>query len=522
MILRELFEAKAKSVGIIFGRFNPPHMGHMKAWEMASENSTWYVGTNKSTQGPKDPLPFDIKIKAMEAVYPEIKGHIVAEQSWLTLASKVYEKHGNIVLNVYTDEDWVTKAMIQYNGKEGAHGYYEFGTIQQQATPRLSSATALRNAVAADDRDLFGQAAGVDPNTLVAGHPFFDVVKHYLMPHAEKAAAKAVKKKVKEPVAELSSELLGRYKKAAGADAKKSDADGDYARGNKRFSGIVKATKKQFANDEKGVAEGSVDKKPYPKTWHDVDPKIGKLVDKMSPEEKVKKGYSNPSILKKNKEQGVAEVSLGDYRKKATMQKAQSQMGAMFNNDPEKQKQYQDTFNKRDRGLNRLKARDEVARKANADKQMSNNIAKLPELRAEYERMKAEYKALGGSNWQYADRDQNLTDRERKARAMEDPMNNLWRTIQSAEKTQRSADDIAETATPGATSAGMMGTVDYPHISPGSSRGKKSYIGSPGKSGTKAPPQPKVNQPKTKHGTAVNALDMKSNIFGGGKAIKRK
>jgi hypothetical protein len=259
MILRELFEAKAraKSVGIIFGRFNPPHMGHMKAWEMASENSAWYVGTNKSTQGPKDPLPFDIKVKAMEAVYPEIKGHIVAEQSWLTLASKVYEKHGNIVLNVYTDEDWVTKALVQYNGKEGAHGYYEFGTIQQQATPRLSSATSLRNAVAADDRDLFGQAAGVDPNTLVAGHPFFDVVKHYLMPHAEKAAAKPVKKKVKEPVAELSSELLGRYKKAAGADAKKADAESDYARGDKRFSGIVKATKKQFDNDAKGVAEVS-------------------------------------------------------------------------------------------------------------------------------------------------------------------------------------------------------------------------------------------------------------------------
>ena len=65
---------------------------------------------------------------------------------------------------------------------------------------------------------------------------------------------------------------------------------------------------------EQGVAEGSVDKKPYPKTWHDVDPKIAKLVDKMSPEEKVKKGYSNPSILKKKKEQGVAEgqVSIVD------------------------------------------------------------------------------------------------------------------------------------------------------------------------------------------------------------------
>ena len=201
MILRELFESKSKSVGIIFGRFNPPHMGHRAAWEMSAQNPHWYVGTNKSTQGPKDPLPFDIKVKAMEAVYPEIKGHIVAEQSWLTLASKVYEKHGNIVLNVYTDEAWVTKALVQYNGKEGAHGYYEFGTIQQQETPRLSSATALRAAVAADDRDAFGQAAGVDPNTLVAGHPFCDVVKHYLMPHAEKAAAKIVKKKVKEPEA---------------------------------------------------------------------------------------------------------------------------------------------------------------------------------------------------------------------------------------------------------------------------------------------------------------------------------
>lgn len=84
-------------------------------------------------------------------------------------------------------------------------------------------------------------------------------------------------------------------------------------------------------------------------------------------------------------------------------------------------------------------------------------------------------------------------------------------------------DDIAETATPGATSAGNVATLGMnPKLSPGPARGKKSYTGTPGKSGTKAPPQPKVNQPKTKHGTAVNALDMKSNIFGGGKAIKRK
>ena len=56
---------------------------------------------------------------------------------------------------------------------------------------------------------------------------------------------------------ELSPDTLSSYKKAAGADATAADAAGDYARGNKRFKGIVRATKKQFANDTKGVAEGA-------------------------------------------------------------------------------------------------------------------------------------------------------------------------------------------------------------------------------------------------------------------------
>ncbi len=42
-------------------------------------------------------------------------------------------------------------------------------------------------------------------------------------------------------------------------------------------------------------------------------------------------------------------------------------------------------------------------------------------------------------------------------------------------------DILAETATAGATSAGNIATVANPHISPGKARGKKSYIGSPGK-----------------------------------------
>jgi len=81
--------------------------------------------------------------------------------------------------------------------------------------------------------------------------------------------------------------------------------------------------------------------------------------------------------------------------------------------------------------------------------------------------------------------------------------------------------EIFESATAGATSAGNIGTVVSPHLAIGKDRGKKSYTGSPGKSGTKAPAVPKTIQKKQANGTAVNALDMKGNIFGGGSAIKR-
>jgi len=75
---------------------------------------------------------------------------------------------------------------------------------------------------------------------------------------------------------------------------------------------------------------------------------------------------------------------------------------------------------------------------------------------------------------------------------------------------------MEESATAGATSSANIATVANPHLSPGQARGKKSYTGSPwgGKSGTKAPPQPSVKQPKKSDGTAKNALDMKNNIFG--------
>ena len=299
MLLRELFEGKQSTVGIIFGRFNPPHQGHRAAWEMASENNRWLVGTNQSTEGIKDPLPFKVKVEAMKKIFPPIKGNIVAETSWLTLASKVYKEYGDVLLNVYTDEEWVIKTLVQYNGKEGPHGFYKFSNIQPQATPRLSSATALRTAVINGDKQAFSDAAGIDADTEVAGQSFFDLVSHYLMPYQNAPKKPAAKKKVKEPAKQDVEEGVADKIVAMGKSARDTF--------DKTVSSMPRPfDEKEVANDLgiKGQA-AQTSQTPNAVRWSKTDPKLNK---KPVPEEAAGVGI----ITKQN---STADVNKGTPRK---------------------------------------------------------------------------------------------------------------------------------------------------------------------------------------------------------------
>jgi hypothetical protein len=212
MKLREIFEniyeevpqgdvhdGGLKTIGVCFGRFNPPHKGHKAVWQHAASNPIWYVGTNESTSGPKDPLPYDVKLQCMAAVWPKVAGHVIPEQSLLTLASRIYDEHGeNVHLKVYTDEEWLYKTLAQYNGVQGKqHGGYKFTQIDWAKTERLASATNLRAAVRAGDKKSFYHDMGVKPSVTIDidGNPtpIFDVVAHYLNQYPEK-----VKKEVAE------------------------------------------------------------------------------------------------------------------------------------------------------------------------------------------------------------------------------------------------------------------------------------------------------------------------------------
>ena len=81
---------------------------------------------------------------------------------------------------------------------------------------------------------------------------------------------------------------------------------------------------------------------------------------------------------------------------------------------------------------------------------------------------------------------------------------------------------IREQATSGSTSSGNIATVVSPHIAIGPDRFKKSYYGSPGKSGTKAPRVPKAYTPKKANGTARGAHELSgTSLFGGPGVVRR-
>jgi hypothetical protein len=223
MKLRHLFESNHQHAAIIFGRFNPPHFGHKAAWEVASKFPIWYVGTNQSTQGPKDPLPFDIKIEAMKTFMPSLEGHLVAEQSWFTLAAMVYKKYGGITLHIVTDnvDAQTYLPMLQkQNGVEGPHGFYHFKDILLAESERQSEASKVRKAVKDNNPQDFETYSGVSPNTIVAGHPYFKLVRHYMLPYMqaeeEKERLKAEKERIK---AEKEAAKAAKHNKVAAEDA---------------------------------------------------------------------------------------------------------------------------------------------------------------------------------------------------------------------------------------------------------------------------------------------------------------
>ena len=80
---------------------------------------------------------------------------------------------------------------------------------------------------------------------------------------------------------------------------------------------------------------------------------------------------------------------------------------------------------------------------------------------------------------------------------------------------------IKETASVGSTSSGSIAAVVSPHVAIGPDRFKKSYTGTPGQSGKRAPRVPAAYTPKNSNGTAKGAHELAGTSLFGGPLVRR-
>ena len=128
-----------------------------------------------------------------------------------------------------------------------------------------------------------------------------------------------------EVVNELSNELLGSYKKKAGEQASAADKAGDFKKGNKRFSGIVRATKKQFANDVKEETLDELNKDTL-KSYLNKSTEIRK--DSKSELKDIEK---RPEMYKDNSDRAQQNIATRANKLKTTITKRTTGLNRAFN-----------------------------------------------------------------------------------------------------------------------------------------------------------------------------------------------
>ena len=156
------------------------------------------------------------------------------------------------------------RAMMTTEAKEKTEYDYEGDMARGQLQSVINNAQRVHDML--EDNDNLPEWV---QSKITLAEDYISTVANYMMSEIDEEV---------DQIDELSSDLLVRYKKSAGADANKADKAGDYNKGNKRFSGIMKATKKQFANDMKKeeVVQEREDDEYHTPTRHHVQVQISK------------------------------------------------------------------------------------------------------------------------------------------------------------------------------------------------------------------------------------------------------
>ena len=126
----KLTEVEHSTAAFVFGRFNPPTIGHKKLYDkLASVSDVHFVFVSPTQDNKKNPLSKDQKIAIIDAQFPEMADRIINDTSIRTIIDvmKFLEIAGHKNVTMVAGSDRVSAfedLLNKYNGKE-----YTFDTI---------------------------------------------------------------------------------------------------------------------------------------------------------------------------------------------------------------------------------------------------------------------------------------------------------------------------------------------------------------------------------------------------------
>ena len=154
------------TVTLVFGRFNPPTVGHKKLLDAAAQvsgNGDMRVYPSRSQDPKKNPLDPDEKANLMRKMFPDHKDSIINDGDVRTIfdAMKIADQEGYKNVNIVVGSDRVTEfdnLAQKYNGK-----LYNFDDIEVISAGERDdgegvsgmSASKMRKAAAEEDFDTF-------------------------------------------------------------------------------------------------------------------------------------------------------------------------------------------------------------------------------------------------------------------------------------------------------------------------------------------------------------------------------
>ena len=189
-----------KEVSFVFGRFNPPTIGHEKLFEAVKKQSrggSYRIYASQSVDAKKNPLDVDLKVSFMKKMFPDYEENIINDPDMRNIFDVLIaaneEGYTSVNIVVGSDRQAEFENLAQkYNGQ-----LYEFDLIRViSAGVRDAdaegvegmSASKMRKAVMDDDFESFRRGT---PKTLDDGdaQSLFDAVRQGMKVKKKKVTA---------------------------------------------------------------------------------------------------------------------------------------------------------------------------------------------------------------------------------------------------------------------------------------------------------------------------------------------